>query len=139
MSTDRNESGTTHFGYRDVPTDAKSGMVASVFRSVASRYDVMNDLMSFGVHRFWKQFAIALANLRPGQRVLDVAGGSGDMTALAAARVGATGRVVLSDINDAMLDVGRERLADYVASPVAKRAGAGARADHVRHRAGDPD
>ena len=112
MSTDRNESGTTHFGYRDVPIDAKSGMVASVFRSVARRYDVMNDLMSFGIHRFWKQFAIGLTSLRPGQRVLDVAGGSGDMTALAAARVGATGRVVLSDVNDAMLDVARERLAD---------------------------
>lgn len=112
MSTDRNESDTTHFGYRDVPTGAKSGMVASVFRSVARRYDLMNDLMSFGVHRFWKQFAIGLMNLRPGQCVLDVAGGSGDMTALAVARVGNDGHVVLSDINDAMLDVGRERLAD---------------------------
>jgi demethylmenaquinone methyltransferase/2-methoxy-6-polyprenyl-1,4-benzoquinol methylase len=112
MSTDSNESDTTHFGYRDVPIGAKRGMVASVFRSVARRYDLMNDLMSFGVHRFWKQFAIGLMNLRPGQRVLDVAGGSGDMTALVAARVGHEGRIVLSDINDAMLEVGRERLAD---------------------------
>lgn len=112
MSSDRNEAGTTHFGYRDVPTGAKSGMVGSVFRSVARRYDLMNDLMSLGVHRLWKQFAIGLMNLRLGQCVLDVAGGSGDMTALAAARVGDTGGVVLSDINDAMLDVGRERLAD---------------------------
>lgn len=112
MSTDSNKPGTTHFGYRDVPTGAKRGMVTSVFRSVARRYDLMNDLMSFGVHRFWKQFAIGLMNLRPGQRVLDVAGGSGDMTALATGRVGRDGRVVLSDINDAMLEVGRERLAD---------------------------
>lgn len=112
MSTDPGESDSTHFGYRSVPTDAKRGMVASVFRSVARRYDLMNDLMSFGVHRFWKKFAIGLMNLRPGQRVLDVAGGSGDMTALAADRVGHDGRIVLSDINDAMLEVGRDRLAD---------------------------
>jgi len=112
MTDERQEQGTTYFGYREVPTGAKSGMVASVFRSVARRYDIMNDLMSLGVHRFWKQFAIGTTHLRRGQRVLDVAGGSGDMTALAAGRVGPKGRVVLSDINEAMLDVGRERLAD---------------------------
>lgn len=112
MSSDGKESGTTHFGYRDVPTGAKRGMVASVFRSVARRYDLMNDLMSLGVHRIWKQFAIGSMNLRPGQWVLDVAGGSGDMAASAAARVGREGHVVLSDINEAMLDVGRGRLSD---------------------------
>ena len=112
MVHDYEDPPTTHFGYREVPAGAKSGLVADVFRSVARRYDLMNDLMSFGIHRFWKQYAIALTNARPGQRALDVAGGSGDMAAMLAARVGATGRVVLSDINDAMLDVGRERLAD---------------------------
>lgn len=112
MAADRRDSDSTHFGYSEVPTGAKRGMVADVFRSVAGRYDLMNDLMSFGVHRLWKRFAIALTNARPGQSVLDVAGGSGDMAALAAARVGATGRVVLSDVNEAMLDVGRSRLAD---------------------------
>lgn len=112
MAEDRHESDTTHFGFREVPTGTKRGMVADVFRSVARRYDLMNDLMSFGIHRLWKQYAIALTNTRAGQWVLDVAGGSGDMAALAAARVGATGCVVLSDVNAAMLDVGRERLAD---------------------------
>jgi demethylmenaquinone methyltransferase / 2-methoxy-6-polyprenyl-1,4-benzoquinol methylase len=112
VAGDRRESDTTHFGFREVPTRAKRGMVADVFRSVARRYDLMNDLMSFGVHRLWKQYAIALTNARAGQSVLDVAGGSGDVAALAAARVGATGRVVLSDVNAAMLEVGRERLAD---------------------------
>jgi demethylmenaquinone methyltransferase / 2-methoxy-6-polyprenyl-1,4-benzoquinol methylase len=112
MADNHRESEITHFGYREVPTGAKRGLVADVFRSVAQRYDLMNDLMSFGVHRLWKQYGIALTNARPGQSVLDVAGGSGDMAALAAGRVGAAGRVVLSDVNAAMLDVGRERLAD---------------------------
>ena len=102
----------THFGYREVPADAKRGLVADVFRSVAGRYDLMNDLMSLGIHRAWKQFAYTRAYIRPGQHVLDVAGGTGDMAARFAAGVGASGRVVLSDINDAMLDVGRARLAD---------------------------
>jgi demethylmenaquinone methyltransferase/2-methoxy-6-polyprenyl-1,4-benzoquinol methylase len=103
---------TTHFGFREVPETEKPGLVAGVFRSVARRYDLMNDLMSFGIHRLWKQYAALLCAVRPGQRVLDVAGGSGDMTALLAPRVGPSGAVVLSDINDAMLDVGRARLAD---------------------------
>lgn len=107
---DRNER--AHFGYREVPADTKRGLVEQVFRSVAGRYDLMNDLMSLGVHRAWKQFAFGRALVRPGQRVLDVAGGTGDMTARFAAAVGTGGRVVLSDINDAMLDVGRARLAD---------------------------
>lgn len=114
MDADRNqkESGKTHFGFREVPTAEKSGLVAGVFRSVAGRYDLMNDLMSIGAHRLWKRYAVALTNARAGQQILDVAGGSGDITALLAQRVGPTGRVVLSDINDAMLNVGRERLAD---------------------------
>ena len=106
------DSSTTHFGFREVPEAAKRGMVADVFRSVAGRYDLMNDLMSFGIHRQWKRYAATLSGVRAGSRVLDVAGGSGDMTALLAPRAGPSGRVVLSDINDAMLDVGRARLAD---------------------------
>ncbi|MBI3898133.1 MAG: bifunctional demethylmenaquinone methyltransferase/2-methoxy-6-polyprenyl-1,4-benzoquinol methylase UbiE [Gammaproteobacteria bacterium] len=107
-----NKSDKTHFGFREVAEGAKSGLVAEVFRSVAGRYDLMNDLMSLGVHRLWKQFAVAQSGVRAGQRVLDVAGGSGDITALLAPRVGQSGSIVLSDINDAMLDVGRARLAD---------------------------
>ena len=102
----------THFGYREVPADAKRGLVGEVFRSVAGRYDLMNDLMSLGLHRAWKQFALLQSGVRAGGRVLDVAGGTGDMTTRFAARVGPTGQVVLSDINDAMLAIGRERLVD---------------------------
>lgn len=113
MAPDKNKnSRATHFGFREVPEAQKSGLVAGVFRSVAARYDLMNDLMSLGIHRQWKQYAAALSGARTGSRVLDVAGGSGDMTALLAPRVGPGGRVVLSDINDAMLDVGRARLVD---------------------------
>ncbi len=104
--------GTTHFGFREVPEAAKAGMVADVFRSVASKYDLMNDLMSLGTHRLWKQFADAEANVRTGERVLDLAGGSGDMARKFARRVGPRGQVVLADINDAMLEVGRARFAD---------------------------
>jgi demethylmenaquinone methyltransferase/2-methoxy-6-polyprenyl-1,4-benzoquinol methylase len=103
---------TTHFGFRDVPAGAKAGLVAEVFRSVASKYDLMNDLMSLGAHRLWKQFADAEANVRAGERVLDLAGGSGDMALKFARRVGPRGQVVLADINDAMLEVGRARLTD---------------------------
>ncbi len=106
------DNGTTHFGFREVPEAAKAGLVADVFRSVASKYDLMNDLMSLGAHRLWKQFADAQAGVRTGERVLDLAGGSGDMAEKFARRVGARGQVVLADINDAMLDVGRARLAD---------------------------
>ena len=102
----------THFGYREVPADAKRGLVGEVFRSVAGRYDLMNDLMSLGLHRAWKQFALLQSGVRAGGRVLDVAGGTGDMSARFATRVGPTGHVVLSDINDAMLAIGRERLVD---------------------------
>ncbi len=106
------KDGTTHFGFRDVPEGAKAGLVAEVFRSVASKYDLMNDLMSLGVHRLWKRFAAAQAGVRAGERVLDLAGGSGDMTVKFARRVGARGQVVLADINDAMLEIARARLAD---------------------------
>ncbi len=112
MSDNSKSTSTTHFGFSEVPAATKSGLVGEVFRSVASRYDLMNDLMSFGVHRLWKRYAVSLSGVRAGNRVLDVAGGSGDMTALLAPKVGPSGIVVLSDINDAMLDVGRSRLAD---------------------------
>lgn len=103
---------TTHFGYREVPASEKSNLVADVFRSVAPKYDLMNDLMSFGLHRVWKRFAIEQAALRPGDVVLDVASGTGDLAKAFATRVGKQGKVVLSDINEAMLQVGRDRLAD---------------------------
>ncbi len=106
------DNGTTHFGFREVPEAAKAGLVADVFRSVASKYDLMNDLMSLGTHRLWKQFADAEAGVRAGERVLDLAGGSGDMARKFARRVGPRGQVVLADINDAMLEVGRGRFAD---------------------------
>lgn len=112
MSSPANDKPTTHFGYREVPEEAKTGLVAEVFHSVADRYDLMNDLMSLGIHRLWKQFALAQSGVRPGQRVLDLAGGTGDMTARFAGRVGARGEVVLADINASMLEIGRARLAD---------------------------
>ena len=102
----------THFGFETVREDEKARKVASVFSSVASRYDVMNDLMSAGLHRAWKAFAIAKSGVREGQRVLDVAGGSGDLARAFAKRVGPAGQVVLTDINAAMLRVGRDRLID---------------------------
>jgi demethylmenaquinone methyltransferase / 2-methoxy-6-polyprenyl-1,4-benzoquinol methylase len=104
---------STHFGFREVSASVKRGLVADVFHSVAKKYDLMNDLMSLGIHRLWKQFAFAQSEVRPGYRVLDVAGGSGDMAAKLARRVGATGVVVLSDINDSMLEVGRTHMADH--------------------------
>jgi len=103
---------STHFGYRSVSEAEKSGLVGQVFHSVASRYDLMNDLMSLGAHRAWKTFAANLSGIRPGQQVLDVAGGSGDMTARFVRRLHGKGQVVLSDINPSMLAVGRNRLLD---------------------------
>lgn len=102
----------THFGYQEVDTDAKASMVADVFHSVASRYDLMNDLMSGGIHRIWKRFTIELSGVRTGNAVLDIAGGTGDLAARFADIVGPTGRVVLADINDSMLKVGRDKLLD---------------------------
>ncbi|MEE4217881.1 MAG: bifunctional demethylmenaquinone methyltransferase/2-methoxy-6-polyprenyl-1,4-benzoquinol methylase UbiE [Xanthomonadales bacterium] len=103
---------TTHFGYREVPVQEKAGLVREVFESVAGNYDLMNDLMSLGVHRAWKQDFAARSGVLPGDRVLDLAGGTGDIAALMSKRVGANGKVVLTDINQAMLDVGRRRLED---------------------------
>lgn len=106
------QSNTTHFGYREVPVAEKTGLVRGVFESVASRYDVMNDLMSLGVHRLWKRTFVATSGVEAGDHVLDLAGGTGDIAALLSERVGHSGRVILSDINDAMLARGRTRLED---------------------------
>jgi demethylmenaquinone methyltransferase/2-methoxy-6-polyprenyl-1,4-benzoquinol methylase len=103
---------TVDFGFEKVAPADKAARVHSVFASVAGRYDVMNDLMSFGAHRLWKQFALSLTGLRPGQRALDVAGGTGDLAAGLLRQVGKSGSVVLSDINPHMLEVGRDRLLD---------------------------
>jgi demethylmenaquinone methyltransferase/2-methoxy-6-polyprenyl-1,4-benzoquinol methylase len=103
---------TTDFGYQSVPEDVKSQRVAGVFDSVAPRYDLMNDLMSFGLHRLWKRFAVEQSFVRPGERVLDVAGGTGDLARLFARRAGPAGEVVLADVNAAMLRLGRDRLLD---------------------------
>ncbi len=106
------ESDKTHFGYRDVPNEEKAKLVAEVFRSVAPKYDLMNDVMSFGLHRLWKRFTISQANIRPGQKILDVASGTGDLAREFAKKVGENGKVVMTDINEAMLSVGRERMID---------------------------
>lgn len=100
----------THFGFKDVPEDQKSKLVGEVFHSVASQYDVMNDVMSFGAHRLWKRFAISQSAVKSGNTVLDVAAGSGDLSAKFSDRVGPTGRVIVTDINESMLRVGRDRL-----------------------------
>ncbi|MCU7862978.1 MAG: bifunctional demethylmenaquinone methyltransferase/2-methoxy-6-polyprenyl-1,4-benzoquinol methylase UbiE [Candidatus Thiodiazotropha sp. (ex Lucinoma borealis)] len=101
---------TTHFGYQDIPTDEKAGRVREVFDSVANKYDLMNDLMSFGVHRLWKRSAIELSGVRKGDRVLDLAAGTGDLSARFSGLVGNDGLVVFSDINAAMLSQGRDRM-----------------------------
>jgi demethylmenaquinone methyltransferase/2-methoxy-6-polyprenyl-1,4-benzoquinol methylase len=102
----------THFGYETVDDGDKARRVRGVFDSVASRYDLMNDLLSMGLHRVWKAYAVAVAALRPGMQVLDIAGGTGDLARAFAAGVGSQGRVVLTDINESMLRVGRDRLLD---------------------------
>lgn len=105
-------SSTTDFGYQQVPLAEKAARVRAVFESVAGNYDLMNDLMSAGAHRIWKQFTLSQTALRPGQRALDVAGGTGDLAAGMAKQVGSSGLVILSDINAAMLQVGRDSLTD---------------------------
>lgn len=102
----------THFGFQTVDEREKSSRVRGVFDSVASRYDVMNDLMSMGLHRLWKAYTVAIARLRPGDRVLDIAGGTGDLARAFAKKVGPQGMVVHTDINEAMLQQGRNRLLD---------------------------
>lgn len=102
----------THFGFETVRAQDKAGRVAGVFHSVAAKYDLMNDVMSGGIHRLWKRFTIELSGVRPGQKVLDIAGGTGDLSHKFARLVGPQGLVVLADINDSMLKVGRDKLID---------------------------
>ena len=111
---------TTHFGFETVAEHEKAAKVAGVFHSVAQRYDVMNDLMSAGLHRIWKTFTIGRAAIRPGMKVLDIAGGTGDLAKAFARKAGPTGEVWLTDINSSMLGVGRDRLLDQgIMTPVA--------------------
>ena len=106
------DEASTHFGFETVPAAEKAERVAGVFDSVARKYDVMNDVMSGGLHRLWKAFTIGRAAVRPGMRVLDIAGGTGDLARAMAKRVGPGGEVWLTDINASMLTVGRDRLLD---------------------------
>ncbi|WP_018691301.1 bifunctional demethylmenaquinone methyltransferase/2-methoxy-6-polyprenyl-1,4-benzoquinol methylase UbiE [Algicola sagamiensis] len=104
------EKETVDFGYKKVSSDEKVHLVADVFHSVASKYDIMNDLLSLGIHRFWKMFTIDCSGVRAGQKVLDLAGGTGDLTAKFSKKVGPSGKVILADINASMMQVGREKL-----------------------------
>jgi len=106
------ENQQTHFGFKTVGENEKAGKVGEVFHSVARKYDLMNDVMSAGLHRTWKRFAVEVSGVKKGDRVLDVAGGSGDLSRLFAKKTGATGQVILTDINASMLAVGRDRLMD---------------------------
>ncbi|WP_028770793.1 bifunctional demethylmenaquinone methyltransferase/2-methoxy-6-polyprenyl-1,4-benzoquinol methylase UbiE [Silanimonas lenta] len=112
MDETNRPEGTTHFGFRDVPVAEKARLVRGVFTSVAGKYDLMNDLMSLGVHRLWKRHFVATSGVAKGDRVLDLAGGTGDIAALLHERVGESGEVVVGDINAAMLGVGRDRMTD---------------------------
>lgn len=109
---EKSAQGTTHFGFRDVPVGEKKKLVGQVFSSVARQYDLMNDLMSLGIHRVWKRYFVGTSGVKRGDRVLDLAGGTGDIAALLHERVGETGSVVLGDINAQMLGVGRDLLTD---------------------------
>lgn len=106
------QDNTTHFGFKQVPEAEKQAKVGEVFHSVAQKYDLMNDVMSAGMHRLWKQFALDTSGVKAGDKVLDIAGGSGDLSKLFAKKVGPTGEVILTDINASMLSVGRDRLID---------------------------
>ncbi|OYY48963.1 MAG: bifunctional demethylmenaquinone methyltransferase/2-methoxy-6-polyprenyl-1,4-benzoquinol methylase [Methylophilaceae bacterium 17-44-8] len=109
---ENSQQDTTHFGFKTVPEHEKQAKVGEVFHSVAQKYDVMNDVMSAGMHRVWKQFALDTSGVKAGDSVLDIAGGSGDLSKLFAKKVGPTGEVVLTDINASMLSVGRDRMLD---------------------------
>ena len=111
-SSNQELSNQTHFGFKQVDKSQKASMVAEVFQSVAAKYDIMNDVMSLGIHRLWKRFTIDCSGARAGQKILDLAGGTGDLTAKFSRIVGENGKVVLADINDAMLKVGRDKLRD---------------------------
>lgn len=109
---------TTHFGYQSVAETEKTRKVGAVFHSVAKRYDLMNDIMSAGMHRLWKRFTIEVSGVKKGDRVLDIAGGTGDLSSLFAKRIGDSGELILTDINASMLGIGRDRLVDEgVATP----------------------
>ncbi len=110
--TDKQKQDTTHFGYQQVPVEEKTGLVGQVFHSVAQKYDLMNDVMSLGTHRIIKRFTVELSALRPGMTVLDLAGGTGDFSLLFAPIVGKEGQVILADINESMVSVGRDRILD---------------------------
>ena len=110
--TPAQDENTTHFGYKEVPVADKQQRVADVFHSVAQKYDIMNDIMSGGIHRLWKKYTIEMSGARKGHQILDLAGGTGDLTAMFAKRVGDSGKVVLADINDSMLKDGRDRMID---------------------------
>ena len=112
MDPSRETPGKTHFGYQQVDESEKAKKVGEVFKSVAGNYDLMNDVMSLGLHRIWKRFTLAMSGVREGARVLDVASGSGDLALAFAKRAGATGQVWMTDINGAMLAVGRDKLVD---------------------------
>ena len=112
LTSDLPDELTTDFGYKTIPCAEKTAQVGAVFHSVAAKYDLMNDLMSLGLHRLWKKFTLELSQTRSGDKVLDVAGGTGDLTQLFAKRVGEEGKVTLLDINAAMLQIGRDRLID---------------------------
>lgn len=106
------EDKATHFGFKTVDEKEKAGKVGEVFHSVASKYDLMNDVMSAGLHRTWKRFTVEVSGVKAGDKVLDIAGGSGDLSKLFAKKVGETGKVILTDINASMLSVGRDRMLD---------------------------
>jgi len=110
--TDNLDSKTTHFGFKTVNETEKQKKVGEVFHSVAQKYDVMNDVMSAGMHRVWKRFAVDISGVKAGDKVLDIAGGSGDLSKLFSKKVGSTGNVILTDINASMLAVGRDRMID---------------------------
>ncbi len=118
--TESNSEAQTHFGFQSVKSEQKAGKVAEVFHSVAQNYDIMNDLMSMGLHRAWKVFTVARADVRPGMKVLDIAGGTGDLVKAFAKRAGSAGEVWHTDINSSMLRVGRDRLQDLgILTPLA--------------------